>query len=85
MHAFFWSFATAVLALLAFFTGMFATTSYMVDPETSLRIACHLLNSAETDGLLTSSQRTDVVEKYAARSTPQGKAELYRKLKAGCV
>jgi hypothetical protein len=85
----FWVF---LFAAIAFASGAIATLAYsgVTGSFASFRIACELLDTAETAGMLEKAQRAKVVDgvvtemqKSASGPDPQG-VELIRQLKTGC-
>lgn len=81
-----------LLAVPAFLVGAFATIAYQgaVGSLESFRIACELLNTAESAGLLARAQRVDVVEstakqlRKAAPATDENAMRILEQFKTGC-
>jgi hypothetical protein len=77
-----------LLTALAFGLGLFASKAYMglTGSIKSIRIACELLNTAESWGILTRPQRADVVDHLLERlpEIPPDMLTFIEELKTGC-
>ena len=82
-----------LLAVLAFAVGAFWTMSRIgqSDSRTAMRIACELLNTAETSKTLTKEQRGEVVERvqrklqsYSGNGDKKAAEWIGQHLTAGC-